>query len=351
VPGAVVQAFVMLVMAETCCIVAEACEKYQAFDIGKLVRLIPGPLGSVTECLCNLVIWVGMFMCLVGYMIVSVDIVLPMVSSGPLDSRVVLIMISTACCLPLCYVNQQYLAFSSFLAIAVNIYLVLLVAYQFLVSPWTGEPSCTFGYGKGIVSLYSTIMMAVVMQMCTPPMYKTLEHRSVARFRKVVYTSYSFLFLLFTGFQTVALYAFGPLVPQDILVSLPGNVAGNAARLGMLGVILGVYPIMMIPMVAPILDAEWGGKSMASFTKAGIAVSGMVVAFFVTQLGVLNVINGSFTVVIIVTLAPGLVGLYLVEKNKIMMRLLIAMGAVTSILGFLLPENYVGDVQRACFWK
>ena len=148
-------------------------------------------------------------------MIVVADSVLPMLSGGPLDSRVVLIVLTTAVCLPLCYLDQEYLSFSSWLAIAVNVYLFVLVGYLSVSSPWRGIRPCTFGIGKGIASMFNMLMMAVVMQMLVPPMYETLERRSVARFRVVVFVGFAFLFLLFVSFQSVALYAFGPDVPRN----------------------------------------------------------------------------------------------------------------------------------------
>ena len=80
--------------------------------------------------------------------------------------------------------------------------------------------------------------------MLVPPMYETLERRSVSRFRTVVYTSFGFLFLLFTGFQTVALSTFGPNVPQDVLSILPGDALGNAVRYGRLGVFASLFTVL-----------------------------------------------------------------------------------------------------------
>jgi len=350
-PAAAVNGVGMFMLAYTCCIIAEGCEKYQTFDLGALVRLLPGHLGPLTEGLVNFVIWVTTFMCLIGYMIVVADSVLPMLSGGPLDSRVTLIVLTSLVCLPLCYLEQRYLAFSSWLAIAVNVFLFIVVVYLGASSSNDGPPPCYLGFGKGIASMFNTLLMALCLQMLVPPMYETLERRSVTRFRTVVYTSFGFLFVLFTGFQTVALYTFGPNVPQDVLSVLPGNALGNAVRYGMIVMVLGVYPLNVMPMVAPVRNAEWGGKFAANAATFGIVVCSMLVSFFVTQLGILNILNGAIVVLACGTLAPGLVGLHLVDKSPCAMFLLIGMGVVLFVCGFLLPENYAEQVQASCLWK
>jgi len=350
IPGAMVNAVVMFTMAYTMVIVAEACEKYQTFDLGALVRHLPGRTGPVMSGLSNLIIWVCNFMCLIGYMIVVADSVLPMLSDSPLKSRTLLIAAMSSICLPLCYVDQNYLAFSSWLAIAINVYLFVYVGYLSAITPWEGTPMCAFGLGKGMASMCNTVVMALSLQMLVPPMYETLEYRSVARFRTVIFTAFGFLFLLFVGFQTAALYAFGPYVPQDLLASLPHDVAGNTVRFGMIGMVLGVYPLMVMPMVAPIRNVEWGGKSMAKWVTLGIVASSMAASFYVTQLGVLNVLNGAIIVLIICTLAPALLGLQL-QKNWLAMMMLVVVGSALLVCGILLPENYVDEVQNSCLMK
>merc|ERR1719240_1073678 len=134
-------------------------------------------------------------------MIVVADSILPLLPEGPLKSRPLLIVLTSAACLPLCYLDQNYLAFSSWLAIAINVYLFGLVSYLSVDSPWEGIPPCPLGVGKGITSMCNTLMMALTLQMLVPPMYESLERRSVARFRTVVFTSFGFLFVLFVGFQ------------------------------------------------------------------------------------------------------------------------------------------------------
>merc|ERR550514_1623963 len=60
-PAIFVNALVLLIMADTCCIIAEASEKYQTFDLGALVCLVPGRLGRWSAAICDAVIWVSLF--------------------------------------------------------------------------------------------------------------------------------------------------------------------------------------------------------------------------------------------------------------------------------------------------
>merc|ERR1719229_930528 len=103
-------------------------------------------------------------------------------------------------------------------------------------------------------------------------MYETLERRSYSRFRRVLQASFAFLFVLFAGFQSLAVVAFGPGVQSNVLDALPHNLAGNLSRAGMFVVILGVYPLTLIPMVAPIRNAAVGGPAAASFAKVALVL-------------------------------------------------------------------------------
>merc|ERR1712176_1614361 len=132
-------------------------------------------------------------------------------------------------------------------------------------------------------------MMSTAIQMCVLPMYESLDRRSVPRFRRIIIVSFSLLFLLFVGFQTIALLVFGPGVSSNVLDALPQDAAGYVARIGMVVVIVGVYPIMVYPMISPIRASEkFGGARGGHIATVVIVAAAMVCAFFIDNLGVMN---------------------------------------------------------------
>jgi amino acid permease len=348
--AALITGFALALNAWTIMILVEAAEKYDVFDIGAVLSMLSGKLGHTSQAVCNLLVWGTMFMCLVGYLIIIADSVEPLTAGTALGNREIWIAFGSLAVLPLCFLDQQYLSFSSTLSILVNVYLVLLVAYLSVTQPWHGLPQpCVFGLGEGCVSMCSALMMAIVIQMCVLPMYQSMRNRSVARFRRVLTVSFSFLFVLFVGFQTLALVAFGPFVQSNVLRNLPDDFAGSLARLGMIGAVLGVYPIMIAPMVAPVRSAK--GNGLANWATLAIVLGAMGVGFFVRDLGIMNVLNGAISVAGFVAVAPGLVGFYLLGKSRWAMALLILTGLLLGALGLVLTGNYVENADESCLVK
>merc|ERR1712203_114232 len=146
----------------------------------------------------------------------------------PFNSRVLWLTVGSVVALPMCFLDQEKLSFTSTFAIIVNIYLFGAVVYFALASPAEADPSlpiCNLAFTKGSVAMFSLLMMAIIIQMCVLPMYKTLEDRSVEKFRTIVKKSFAFLFFLFAGFFYMSLVAFGEHVPSDVLTSFPPGTA------------------------------------------------------------------------------------------------------------------------------
>jgi len=270
-----------------------------------------------------------------------------------LDSRAGWVVASSLVVLPLCYVDQRYLSFSSTLCIASNIFLVGLVVWLYLTGAefQGGLDVCYLAFTKGGVSMFSTIMMATVIQMNVLPMYEDLERRSVARFRQILMAAFILVFFLFVGFQSITLLTFGSYLPSNILGSLPTSMSGYAARFGMALAVMGVYPLMVMPMVAPIQHAKSGGRTIANLVTVAIVIGAMIIACFVTNLGVMTILNGAISLSGFVTVFPGLVGIYLLGRSPPIMMALIVLGLALSVLGLFLTDNYIGDVARNCMIK
>merc|ERR1719253_216815 len=101
--------------------------------------------------------------------------------------------------------------------------------------------------------------MGLIIQMCVLPFYQELEDRSVAKFRTILKKAFAFLFFLFAGFLYMSLVAFGEGVFSNVLENFPNGLLGSMAQIGMVGVALSVYPLMLMPMVAPI-KTQYGAK-------------------------------------------------------------------------------------------
>merc|ERR1712032_485590 len=340
----------------TIMILVEASEKYQVFDLGAILRQIPGRLGQRAECFTNLVIWMSLLTCLVGYLIIIADSMHSLVIDTVWDSRPLWVTVGSIVCLPLCFVDQKHLSFTSALSIAVNVYLIGYVAYRAIVAPAHASvvggvanpvPICYFALTKGSVSMFSNLMIALIIQMCVLPMYESLEDRSVPRFRKIVVRSFSAAFVLFSGFFVAGILAFGVGVKYDILSSLPKDVFGNAARVGMLVVVLGVYPLMLMPMVQPLKNTR--STMVVKSITVGIVLAVMGVGYFVSNLALMNVLNGAVCVAAFIGIAPGLTGIFLTDRSRTAMYALIVASVALCILGLVWTDNFVGDLASSCF--
>jgi len=117
----------------------------------------------------------------------------------------------------------------------------------------------------------------------------------------------------------------------------------------MIGAVLGVYPIMIAPMVAPVRSAK--GNGLANWATLAIVLGAMGVGFFVRDLGIMNVLNGAISVAGFVAVAPGLVGFYLLGKSRWAMALLILTGLLLGALGLVLTGNYVENADESCLVK
>jgi len=351
IPAIVILFLVLLINYWTIMILIEGGEKYQVFDLGALLCKIP-KVGPYVDVYMNIVIWVSSFMCLIGYLIIIADNMTKVLAGGPYESRVLWVSAGSLVAFPLCFLDQDQLGFTSTFAIVVNIYLFGAVFYFALVSPASASteygPICNLAFSKGSVAMFSALMMGIIIQMCVLPFYEELEDRSVPKFRMIIIKSFTFLFFLFGGFFYMSLMAFGEGVDSNVLKNLPAGMLGTIAQVGMAGVVLTVYPLMLMPMVAPIKTKFGNGAS--GITTAAIVLIAMFISYVATDLGILVVLNGALSVSGFITLAPAMVGLFLVDANKTAMFGLLAFGTVMTILGFYLPRNYVEELKNSCLW-
>ncbi|CAE7943030.1 Dynll2 [Symbiodinium sp. KB8] len=235
-------------------------EKEQVFDLGGLLGRLPHA-GRSARALCEAMIWITVFMCLVGYLVVIADSLQRLL---PLE-RYLAVFAGATVVLPLCFMDQQHLAFSSTLSIAANLYVCCVLVAAFSLG-WRGDPGkfedvedcCLLGFGRGDLAMVSVLMQAAVVQMCILPMYEQMDRRSPRRFAACLGISFGFVALLFIGFSGIAYIAIGPKVSSNVLLDLPHGPFGSFARVVMAFAVIGVYPILTSSMVAPIRSATVG---------------------------------------------------------------------------------------------
>jgi len=347
--------FVLALNAWTISIIVEAGERHQTFDLGSLLGRIPGVLGRVAEVSINIFIWFSAYLCLVGYIIVIVD---SLHSVMPFYGRSSLAILAAAAVLPLCFLDQKRLAFTSTLAVAATANVFMVICAQFAHSELEGTrpPSCLLGVSTGTVAMFSAMMQTITIQMCILPMYEELKDRSPKKFNGILAVSFGSLFVLCSAFAVLGYLTFGESVSSNVLNNLPATRWGHLTRLSAALAVLAVYPIIMSPMIAPLRNAEMRGQFAAAGATVVVVLASMVAATFLDDLGFVNVINGSLSCFGFVALAPSLAGLYLVGPTcevrewRWLMYGLIVFGSVSSVLGALLTDNYAQALHAACLW-
>ncbi|CAK9007392.1 Sodium-coupled neutral amino acid transporter 2 (Amino acid transporter A2) (Solute carrier family 38 member 2) (System A amino acid transporter 2) (System A transporter 1) (System N amino acid transporter 2) [Durusdinium trenchii] len=366
VVGSLIIVLVVAVNLWTIMILVYAADRYGVYDLGALLGKLPGKLGPGMQMFVNMMVWVVLFGSLLSYIIGICDSAQPFIRGTFLEQRWAIAGLASLIVLPLCFLDQKYLSFSSGAAILVNLYLMGLVGMEFvdkIEKDELPEGICEFGLAKGSVTMVSTMMQSVIIQMCVLPMYKELENRSPAKFARILIVAFSTLAVLFIFLSVAGYAAFGPQVESNLLLSLPRNTAMNIVQAGMIIVLAAVYPVMMIAMIAPVknLPLERFGSGQGAIRKKSLAVAAMtvffVVASFLTalkvnELGLVNVVDGALCIGVFTALAPGLVGLMLLGRQsrtwRLAMALLLCGGAIATGLGFVFTKNEYELLQQAC---
>jgi amino acid permease len=360
IPSVAIIAAVLVVNAWTIMILVEAAELKKTFDLGGLLSHLPGHLGPAMQVFFNALVWASGFMCLVSYFIIVADSIAPFSAGTLLASRHVVVGLIAVVVLPLSFLNQKDMSWTSTLVVVVNVYIFMLLARLHETDPHPSD-LCMLGFSTGNIAMVSAMMQAVIIQMCVLPMYGELEDRSPRKFQGVLTNAFGALFLIFAGFSVLAYLTFGPDVHGNVLIDLPNTILGNVARAAASASVLGCWPLLLMPMLAPVQNAEMfkseGSQKQTAITVTTVVLIGavMVVAFFVRDLGIMNVVNGAMCVGGIVAACPAMVGLYLVEREQrvmwqFTMVALLVFGMGMSVLGLMYTDNYASALKGHCLW-
>jgi len=373
VTSVVIAGVVLSLNAATILMLVYAAERYQCFDLGALMACMPGMKGKVGRWMCDTCVWISMWLCLLGYMIVVGDALTEVApGKGMFQERWFWVTVGTVCALPLCFVDQRILSAASFVSICVNVYLfVYLCIHAVSLKHEDNLPGnfCALGFTKGSVAYFSNMMFTTVVQLCILPMYRELKDRTPRKFLGILSGSFFTLWIFFSVFAVVGYLAYGKDVESNVLKMFPHNVVGHIARIGMLFVIMAVYPIMLMPMVAPVRTWEeplvreakamgvpkYAQRLRSTTAVIVIAASVMASAYRVTNLGFVNIINGALCAVVFVGLCPGLVMWYLCDRTDITWRAsVIALNIFCFSAGGIagvFNSNYADALVDHCSWK
>jgi len=331
-----------------------------------LGRRLP-TLGAVMQAFMNIMVWVVLMGSLVSYLIVMHDSARPFVGNSFLaNGRAPLVSLAAAVVLPLCFLDQRYLSGTSMVAFLVNVYLIGILCGLFIQKASNDElpqDVCFVGLGKGSVSMLAALAQCVIIQMCVLPMYEELEDKTPRKFNQALWTAFGTLAITFSGFATLGYLTFGSeditRTQGNVLINLPRNSFANAAQIGTIAVVAAIYPIMVIPMIAPIKNMRPADPTINRWRRCLIvgaiflivAIS-YVGALLIPDLRTVNVIDGALCVGAFTALGPGLVGLYLLDRPsrrwKFLMCVLLIFGLANAALGIVFNENYKDELASNC---
>lgn len=342
IPGMFIIIAVLVVNVWTIDILIEAADKHQVFDLGNLLAQLPGALGATMPHLANATVWLSTMICLVSYIIVIATAFVTLL--GDDRWRTPLVILGTAAVGPLCFVDQSKLAFSSKLTVVVFVYMFFILVGK-LSANGVHSTACYFGVGFGSIAMLGGMANCVIVQMCVLPMYGELKDRTPAKMMNAVKLSFSGLFVLFGSFSVSGYLWRGELLTDNIVCEIgKESFLDKLAQLGSAVAVIGVYPILVSPMLAPVRASPTLQSFDQHITMAIVATSGLI-AIFVNELGKLSVINGAICAGVFGAGLPAMVGHYILQKDQTQMGILLVCGLLVAGLGIMYTDNYWEDMK------
>ena len=162
---------VVFLNACTVMLLVHAAEKHQKFDLGALLTELPGrQLGPIAQAVCNALVWIALWMTLVGYLIVVQDSLTSFFPTGSVMSqRWVWAVLASAVALALSLMDLRFLSWtSSPLSVGVNIYLFGLLCFNLASSGVSSGGVCLLANlappPQGVFAFLSLISNTIIIQ-------------------------------------------------------------------------------------------------------------------------------------------------------------------------------------------
>lgn len=251
--------------------------------------------------------------------------------------------------LPLCFLPQKYLAYTSFASIAINIFIFIAIILNFTVELKSKvEPNiCMMAFSTGNVTFVCSIVMAIGIHPIIMPMYEELEGRNVKKFSRSLMISSGFTWTLFMLFSSLGYLSYGTKTLQNFILNLPPTQWYTyVVQIGITLVVLFVYPMMMIPLVAPV-KKKW----MQVLIIFGMVGATTTICLFLDNLAVVNVITGAVSAFFFLGLFVSVVGWRMLGYNKWLMLASLIFGVTMGTLGLIFRDPDVGECDKVCLWK
>lgn len=220
---------------------------------------------------------------------------------------------------------QKYLALTSSISVLINVFVVFAVALNFVLyyrkqptalaaNEWTAKGDiCLVGVSSGSIAMVSGTLMAAAIQSCIPPMYEEMAQRSPEKFNSALKVSMVLQWFLFAAFCSLGYFTYGDNVEGNLLKNLAatGQWYVWVVQIGMVFVLITVYPLMLNPMVAGFKNPFWRMCIVLS-----IIVVSTISALFLEDLDMVNNLSGATSAFFFVALFPAVVAIRLLYKPQ-----------------------------------
>jgi len=337
-----------------------------ATDSSAIAGQLPGNLGVFAAKFTISILGLGNFCCLVCYEIVFSDCISMIIPQCP---RWLSITVFTLIASSLCMVPQEYLSITSLFSVAMTFYMIILMVITYFFTHESRDDICIFSVGKGTISMASGFNMAIVIQMITPGLYANLNNKSPESFQQIMATAFIIVFFIFATFGITSYLMFGKNIKSNILLEFPQNIFGYVGIGGVSLVVLSVYPLILNPIIEPFLDKEYisieegsgkplgnrmGNRSKKAMYVTTLSSAALFISFFVTDLGIVNVITGALSALCFVFITPSLLALNffkLTQLQQLVIYGFMFFGSLSALAAFRYTDNFTNNLSNDCLWS
>jgi len=337
-----------------------------ATDSSAIAGQLPGNLGIFASKFSISILGLGNFCCLICYEIVFSDCISMILPQCP---RWLSITLFTIIASSLCMVPEEYLSITSSFSVGMTFYMIILMVFTYFFSHESRNDICTFGISTGTISMASGFNMAIVIQMITPGLYANLDNKSPETFQRIMATAFTFVFFIFATFGITSYLMFGKDVKSNILLEFPRNIFGYIGIGGVSIVVLSVYPLILNPIIEPFLDKEYssieegsgkplgtrmGNRSKKAMYVTTLSSAALCISFFVTDLGIVNVICGALSAICFLFITPSLLALHffkLTQLQELVIYGFMCFGSLSALAAFCYTDNFTDSLTDDCLWS
>jgi len=333
-----------------CDVTVRAADELACDDIVELMGFVDPKIAPTLEKIMFGAVAFSNGLCLIGYILMVSDFLIPIFGE---DYRMLYILLAALCCLPLCMLDDlSKLDFTGLICIFANIYILFLMTYNDFTLP--NKPTCMVGVGVGwLTCLNCMVQSAVGLQNCAVCVYQSMRHRNIRNWRKCLAMSFVLVLLLFAGYFIPGYQTYGAPVSSNIINNLPDTWPYMIARFLLAIAMIGVYPVVAQPLLQPFRKGLFCRdqpcvKDIVPFLLVGASALG---ALNFDSLGILNSINGAFSLGCFVGFIPMILGItFLPSVRRCEAFSFFALCIVLSISGLIYgDDNFIQTLD--CFWE